>query len=294
MMELDPAQLTALAAVVSEGTFDAAARRLHVTPSAVSQRLKALETSVGRVLVTRTKPVTPTESGQAVLRLARQLRSLTDDALREIGADDASGPTVVPLAVNADSLDTWLLPALAAAGTGLAFDLRRDDQELTVDLLRTGAVMAAITSVSTAVAGCSVRRLGRMRYRACAAPSIVERWFAEGVDADALAVAPVVIYDRSDRLQDRYLRRWTRRALDPPRHYVPESNAFARAVRVGLGWGMLPDQQASDDLGRGTLVDLDPGRTLDVALFWQQWKLRSDTLDAVAEAVRSAADRELR
>jgi LysR family transcriptional regulator, chromosome initiation inhibitor len=294
MMELDPAQLAALAAVVSEGTFDAAARRLHVTPSAVSQRLKALETSVGRVLVTRTKPVAPTESGQAVLRLARQLRSLTDDALREIGADDTTGPTVVPLAVNADSLDTWLLPALAAAGPDLVFDLRRDDQERTVELLRTGAVMAAITSVSSAVPGCSVRRLGRMRYRACAAPAAAARWFGDGVTSEALAAAPVVVYDRSDRLQDRYLRRWTRRSVEPPRHYVPESNAFARAVRVGLGWGMLPDQQAADDLSRGALVDLDPGRTLDVPLYWQQWRLHSGTLDAVAEAVRRAAATELR
>lgn len=292
-VELDPAQLSALAAAVSEGTFDAAARLLHVTPSAVSQRVKALETTVGRVLLTRSKPVTPTASGEAVLRLARQLRSLTDDTMRGIGAGDAAGPTQISMAVNADSLDTWLLPALAASGPELVLDLRRDDEEFTPDLLRTGSVMAAITSVSTAVPGCSVRRLGAMRYLACASPDLVGRWFADGVTPDAVTAAPVVAYDRRDTLQDVVIRRWTRRRVDAPRHYVPSCHAYAIAVRVGLGWGLLPEQQARDDLRNGTLLDLDPGRTVSVPLFWQQWKLRSSALDVAAEAVQSAAALEL-
>lgn len=292
-MQLDPAQLAALAAVVSEGTFDAAARRLHVTPSAVSQRLKALETSVGRVLVARTKPVMPTESGRAVLRLARQVSALTDDAMHEIGAEDANGSAVISMAVNADSLDTWLLPALATVGPHLSFDFRRGDEAQTLDLLRTGEVMAAITSVSSPVPGCSVRRLGRMHYRACASPDLAAQWFSDGVSGDSLAAAPVVVYDRSDGLQEQFIRRWTRRRVEPPRHYVPASHAFAIAVRIGLGWGLVPEHQARGELERGTLIDLDPRRTIAVPLYWQQWKLRSSTLQAVAEAVHSAALRDL-
>ena len=49
-----PADLAlTLATVLDEGSLDAAARRLHVTPSAVSQRIKALEEHVGRVLLVR-------------------------------------------------------------------------------------------------------------------------------------------------------------------------------------------------------------------------------------------------
>ncbi|GAB2464202.1 LysR family transcriptional regulator ArgP [Jatrophihabitans fulvus] len=289
-MRPDPDQLAALAAVVAEGTFDAAAHRLHVTPSAVSQRIKALETQVGRVLVRRSKPVSPTPSGEALLRLARQLQSLTADTLREIGAD--ARVTVVPLAVNADSLDTWLLPALAGAGPGIALDLRRDDQTRTADQLRQGTVMAAITTLSQPVSGCSVHRLGRMRYRVCASPEFARRWFPDGPTVEALASAPVVVYDRSDLLQDRYLRRRTRRRLDPPRHHVPGSHAFAEGVRLGLGWGMLPDEQTGlPDAAGDRFVDLDPSRSVDVTLYWQQWRLQSAALDAVAELVRSAAAR---
>ena len=282
MPEIEPAQLRALAAVVTEGTFDAAARHLHVTPSAVSQRIKALETSVGRVLVTRTKPVQPTAAGESLLRLAREVALLTDDLTRELGDEGAA--TVMPLAVNADSLATWVLPALAYVGPPLVFDLHRVDEARTADLLRAGTVMAAVTSSSTPVPGCTVVRLGRMRYRASASAEFVDRWFPDGVTPGALSRAPVVVYDRDDLLQDRYLQRRSRRRLDPPRHHIPSSTDFRDAVRLGLGWGMVPDLQRTPDL-----VELDPRGVVDTHLYWQQWRLHSASLDRVSAAVRTAA-----
>ncbi|BEP14721.1 LysR family transcriptional regulator ArgP [Acidothermaceae bacterium B102] len=282
MAEIDTAQLQALAAAVSEGTFDAAARSLHLTPSAVSQRIKALETSVGRVLLTRSKPVRPTPAGETLLRLARQIAMLTADVARELG--DEGAQITLPLAINADSLATWVLPALATVGAPLVFDLHRDDEARTADLLRAGTVMAAVTSSSDPVPGCSVVRLGRMRYRARASSAFVQRWFTDGVTPHALGVAPVVVFDRADRMQDRYLQRRSRRRLDPPRHHVPASSDFRDAVRLGLGWGMVPDLQTTPDL-----VELDPRGVIDVHLFWQQWRLHSAALEQVASAVRDAA-----
>jgi LysR family transcriptional regulator, chromosome initiation inhibitor len=289
-MSIDPDQLEALAAAVSEGTFEAAARSLHVTPSAVSQRVKALETSVGRVLLTRSKPVMATPSGETLLRAARQIHAVTADALRELGASEVEGPTtVVPLAVNADSLATWFLPALAGLGPDVVLDLRREDEERTADLLRRGEVMAAVTTSTTPVAGCTVHRLGGMRYAPRANPEFAARWFPTGATPASLAVAPVVAFDRHDHLQDRYLRRRAHRPLDPPHHFVPGSTAYLEAVRVGLGWGMVPDLQAGEDLRTGRLVDLDPGGEVDVELHWQQWRVAGPLLDRVATAVRTAA-----
>jgi len=292
MANVEFSHLAALAAVVDEGTFDAAARRLHVTPSAVSQRIKALETSVGQVLVTRTKPVRPTAGGELVLRLARQVGTLTTDALAQLRAGGDGTSTVVPIAANADSLATWLVPALAGAGAGVVVDVHRDDQERTADLLRRGAVMAAVTSEPDAVDGCTVRRLGRMRYHAAAHPEFARAWFPDGVDPERLAVAPIVAYDRADELQERYLRRRMRRRSGAQRHYVPDTTAFVQAVALGMGWGMLLDEQI-DALPAPRPRRLEPGRTVDVVLYWQQWRLRSPALDAVAEAVREAARRRL-
>jgi LysR family transcriptional regulator, chromosome initiation inhibitor len=175
-MDLDPAQLRALDATVREGTLEAAARALHVTPSAVSQRLRALEIATGRILLVRTKPVQVTESGQAVLRLARQIDLLTADTARELGGGGSPdrAPTL-PIAVNADSLATWVLPALAPLAGDFCFDLYREDQEHTSALLRAGTVMAAVTADAAPVPGCTSTRLGGMCYRPMAAPAFARR-----------------------------------------------------------------------------------------------------------------------
>jgi LysR family transcriptional regulator (chromosome initiation inhibitor) len=282
---LDLAQLEALTAAVAEGTFEGAARRLHVTPSAISQRIKALETSVGRVLLTRTRPIQTTSSGQALLRAARQIEAIAAEALEELGDDAARQPAVIALAANADSLATWLMPALAAVDPPLSFDVRRSDETLTTELLRAGEVTAAVTASAQPVPGCVVESLGSMRYRPRASPAFAARWFAGGPTGDALARAPMVCFDRTDQTQDAYLRRRTRRRLHPPRHYVPGSEAFVQAVALGLGWGMVPDLQAE----AYDLVVFDPGRHFDVRLYWQQWRLRSASLDRLAEAVRRQA-----
>ncbi|WP_369139945.1 LysR family transcriptional regulator ArgP [Modestobacter versicolor] len=282
-MDLDLAQLLALDATVTAGTLDGAARALHVTPSAISQRLKALEAATGRVLLVRSKPVQVTASGQAVLRLARQVALLAADTARELAGP--AGPVTLPIALNADSMATWVLPALAPLAGEFAFDLYREDQEHTAALLRDGRVMAAVTAAADPVPGCSVTRLGGMRYRPVAAPAFAARWFPDGVTAEALSRAPVVVFDRRDDLQHGYLRTRGVDPAAPPLHHVPASVDFLTAVTLGLGWGMLPRQQEP----AGELVELDPAGAVDVVLHWQQWRLRSPSLDRVAAAVLAAA-----
>ena len=294
-MDWDIAQLRALSAAVSEGTFEAAARALHVTPSAISQRLRALEVATGRVLLVRSKPVQVTESGAVVLRLARQIDLLAAETARELGEDHpAAAPRAVPIAVNADSLATWVLPALAQLADSVCLDIHREDQEYTAALLREGTVMAAITADADPVPGCSATRLGSMRYRPMAAPGFIERWLPHGATREALAEAPVVVFDCRDDLQHRYLRGRRLERIDPPRHFVPSSADFLTAVRLGLGWGMLPDIQSATWEHTGQLIDIDPHGGTDVALYWQQWKLRSNTLDRIAGTVLTAARRHLR
>ncbi len=288
MADVDLSQLRALAAVVDEGSFDAAAAALHLTPSAVSQRIKALEQSAGRVLVRRTKPTEATEAGHAYLRLARQVEALVQDVRVETDPDGQRLPTI-PLAVNGDSLATWVLPALASLTGTAHFDVRREDEGRTAELLRSGTVMAAVTSDSAPVQGCRSSRLGTMRYRPMASPAFAAAWFADGVDAASLAVAPVVVFDRNDDLQDAYLRQRSRRRLDPPRQHIPASSQFAEAIALGLGWGMLPKEQSEEREAAGRLVNVDPARHVDVTLYWQQWTLQTPALEATARAIREAA-----
>lgn len=293
-MEPDLHQLRALSAAVSEGTLEGAARVLHVTPSAVSQRLKALEAATGRVLLVRSKPVRVTPSGRAVLRLARQVELLAADTAAELDlAEGGSVFVTLPVAVNADSLATWFLPALAPLAGELCFQLYREDEDRTSELLREGTVVGAVTADAAPVAGCSIVALGAMRYRAMAAPGYAARWFPDGPDPDAFARAPIVSFDRDDQLQRRFLQRRGAGQVAPPSHQVPSSTDFAAAIRLGLGWGMVPHLQSGDEQPGGPLVDLDPATPVDVPLYWQQWRLRTPALDRLAEAVISAARREL-
>ncbi|MGB9374784.1 MAG: LysR family transcriptional regulator ArgP [Jiangellales bacterium] len=282
-LDLDLGQLRALRATVDAGTLEGAARELSVTPSAVSQRLKALEHATGRVLLVRSKPVTVTDPGRAVLRLARELELLTADTARQLA--DTSSPPVLPVAVNADSLATWFLPALAPLHGQVLFDLHRADQDHTAALLRDGTVVAAVTGSATPVPGCTATPLGALRYRPAAVNSFVQRWFPDGLTAEALATAPVVHFDRADGLQRAWLRRRTRSTVDPPAHHVPSIGGFIQALLAGMGWGMLSDLQLDDPTLSAAVVRLHERDTVDVPLYWQQWKVRSPSLDLLSDTM---------
>jgi LysR family transcriptional regulator (chromosome initiation inhibitor) len=291
-MTPQPAQLAALAAVADFGTFEAAARHLHVTPSAVSQRVRALESAAGQVLVRRATPCTVTDAGRTLLQLARQTQLLYDEAARSL-SDDPAQPVTLPLAVNGDSLSTWFHEVLgdAAGWDGVALRLHVEDEDYSADLLRSGDALAAVTSDPTPVQGCTVEPLGVLRYVPACAPTFLERW-RRGRTV-AWGEMPVVVFNAKDDLQHRVLRD---HGVEHPRvvHQVPTSADFHEAVRRGLGWAAVPEPQLLPDLADGNLVRL-PGRGhVDVPLYWQRWRIDSQALARLTDAVHRAARVQLR
>ena len=292
---LDTTLLTTLAAVVREGSFERAARALHVTPSAVSQRVRLLEDRVGTVLVVRGQPCAATEVGNRLCRHAETVALLELDLRRELpGLQPDAGDTprtTLRVAVNADSLDTWFVDALAAfaAQSDALVDVSIDDQDHTSTWLRRGQVLAAVSSVAEPVQGCRSRKLGALRYRATASPMFMARWFPHGVTADALARAPSLVFDHKDQLQAQWVRRVLRRDVVLAAHRLPSSHAFVSAALAGLGWGLNPEPLVREHLAAGRLVELLPGRPLDVALHWQVAQLHSPVLDRLTAQVLAAA-----
>ncbi|SOC54955.1 LysR family transcriptional regulator ArgP [Ornithinimicrobium cerasi] len=291
-MSLDPVALATLSAVVQERTFERAAVRLRVTPSAVSQRIKALERSVGQVVVSRTKPVTPTPAGEVLVRLAGHWDLLVHDALVELVPDrDTAAHPQVPVVVNADSLATWILPPLALAQEelGIALDVVREDEEHASDLVRSGAALAAVTADPTPVAGCRITPLGSLRYLAVCTPAFRDRWLPRGVRAADLDRAPMVRFDRKDTMQHRVARRWVRRDITPPSTFIGSSQEFAEAVRLGMGWALMPAAWAEEGIRAGQLVPVGPRPRHDVPLHWLAWRLPSRTLDVLTRHVTAGA-----
>jgi LysR family transcriptional regulator (chromosome initiation inhibitor) len=292
-MDLLHPQLSAFAAVLDEGSFEAAARRLSLTPSAISQRIKALEDRLGQVLVVRQAPCRPTPAGEALLRRVRPMQALEAEAMADFlpNAADAGLARSIAIAVNDDSLQTWFLAALASLhhAHGFLFDVHVDDQDHTLELLRNGTVLGAVTSASKPLQGCNVHALGSMRYHAIASPAFVARHFAAGLTAAALAQAPMMVFNRKDALQARFVRRITRTRLSPPIHYLPTSTGFVEAAARGLGWCLAPEQMLASGLHEKQIVVIDPQCWLDVPLYWQHAAVRSSVLQHIGQALRTAA-----
>ena len=297
---LDYASLFALAAVVREGSFERAARALHVTPSAVSQRIRLLEERVGCALVVRGQPCQATETGRRLCQHADRVRLLEHElqgavpTLEPEGHDGATRVTL-PIAVNADSLATWLAPVLTtfAAAAPVLMHVAVDDQDHTAERLRSGAVLAAVTGTARGPGGCNTRALGAMRYRAAASPAFVAQYFAQGVGPNSLAHAPSLVFNTKDELQARWVSRLCHRHVELPRHTLPSPQGFVAASVAGMGWGLHPQELVAAHLENGSLVELVPNSHLDVPLYWQQARAASSLLDGLTRAVVAAASNAL-
>ena len=291
-MNLDAAQLSAFSAVLREGSFDAAANTLFITASAVSQRIKLLEERCGRLLIQRGSPCLPTPAGEALYRYALQVELLEGEALAALALEsEGKRPLPISIAVNADSLATWIAPALAATqhSQRVCFDLLVEDQDHAHDLLRGGRVMGAITTDATPAQGCESVPLGSMRYLGVASPAFFETYFADGVNATTLAHAPCNTFNRKDSLQRDFLRALGHPRVNPPKHFVPSTHGFVEAALAGLGWGMNPQSLVESHLERGALRELQAKTFLDVPLYWQCWRLESAPLRALTDAIVNAA-----
>jgi LysR family transcriptional regulator (chromosome initiation inhibitor) len=286
---LDYALLSALAAVVRTGSFERAAQQLNVTPSAVSQRIKLLEERIGAALVIRGTPCLATETGQRLCQHVEQVALLENSLRRSLpGLAPVSRPVTLRIAVNADSLATWFIPAMAET-EGFLFDLVVDDQDYSADWLRRGEVVAAVTSHGKPIQGCNCHPLGALRYVATASPEYVARWFGEGLDEHSIARAPCLVFNQKDRLQALWLRQALGADVLPPIHWLPSSQAFVDGALAGLGWGMNPETLVQDHLRAGRLVALKPGQVLELPLYWQQSRIVNSLLGDVTQAVLKTA-----
>ena len=285
---LDYAALAALAEIIRRGSFEAAAAALGVTPSAISQRIKGLEERMGEVLIHRGPPARGTPTGLRLMQHLDQVRLLE----QALGAGPGAAPATLRIAVNADSLATWFPPVMAALD--VIYDLVVDDQDHARDWLRKAEVSAAISSDPDPVPGCDAYPLGHMRYHALATPGFIARHFPHGVTKSALRQTPAVIFNTKDAAQNRWAETLTGAKLQLGGHQVPASEAFARVVELGLGWGMIPDSMAAPAIRDGRLAHLAPDLPLDIALYWHVQRAIRPAIAPLTTAIRTRAAAELR
>ena len=298
MSTFDPDALECLAAIVEEGGFERAARRLSITQSAVSQRLRALEAQVGTVLIVRSRPLKATSAGQLLLKHTKMLRLLRADLerdLKELAPSSLRGAREeerISIAINADSIATWALQALTGlAQQGLPMEIIADDQDFTHEWLRQGQVLGCVTTLKQALRGCKVVPLGAMEYVAVATAALAQERLGTGVlTAHNFRDIPFVAFNRKDDMQSEFvgkafgLKRVTLNQL-----FVPSSEGQVRAVLAGWGASVLPRLLAQGLIDQGLLINLAPACTLPIQLYWHCWNLESEVLDALTAALKQSA-----
>ena len=289
-MQIDPRRSAAFLAALDSGSLEGAAQQLRITPSAVSQRISALEQELGTPLLVRTRPCRPTAPGMQLLQFLRRRALLEQEFMAERNSE--AGPVQVALAVNNDTLATWLLPVLAPLliEEQLLVEFVLDNQNHTFALLEQGQAVACISGEAEPMRGCTVESLGMLRYRMVAAPAFARRWFPDGLQREAARKAPVMVFDRKDTLQTQFLLQHLGLPEGSyPFHYVPASDPYVQAIRLGLGYGMLPLEQCADMLAAGALLDLAPDLHVDVPLYWHAWRIQPARLERMGAALVKAA-----
>lgn len=286
---MDYRLLQALAAVVEQQGFDKAAQQLCLTQSAISRRIKQLEALLGQPVLLRSSPPVATSAGQRLLNHLQQVRQME----AALGLTNDLDPVVVRLAINADSLATWLPQALVLPDQPqVQFDLVVEDQSVGLKRMKQGDVMACVCATPTPVNGGAATYLGALRYRAVATPTFVARYQLQHQMAAHLPAAPCLVFNQDDPLQHQFVKDVA--GCAPQRiHVCPSSEGFVRAVQAGLGFGLLPELQCQPLLATGELVDLSPGYFLDTPLFWHYWQAQSPLLKLLQQRVQFTAEQYL-
>lgn len=295
----DYAHLDALLAVEREGSFEGAAKALGVTSSAISQRIRLLEERIGAVVVNRQAPIKPTQVGVELCRHAELVSILEEKIVNsndcKPSADDHRKP-VIKIVVNDDSLSSWFMEVLkneAAQEASFMFDVSIADQDYSIDELKLGSVLAAISINKTPVQGFGSRYLGMHVYRATTSSAYMERYFPDGVTLEALKQAPSLRYSAQDDLQQQWIMQNFNQPIIHDTHILPSSPGFVNACLGGVAWGMNPALMVDEYIASGELVELIPGATLNKPLYWHCSRMVADPLKKFSQHVVDVAEKYL-
>ncbi len=296
MRGLDYKWIEALDAIVYPGSFERAAEHLFVSQSAISQRIKQLEKFLAQPVLIRSQPPKPTPIGKKLLGLYRRVRLLEHEILPELKNDTSTRPVQLSLATNADSLATWLLPALQNVMKQRQVELKLTiyGEYRSIEKLKSGEVTGAISLESQPIPGCRADYLGRIDYVCVASPEFYQRYFSKGVNNQTLAKAPAVSYDQYDDLHKTFLTEHFNVNPDSVIHHnISSSEAFLKVALAGVAYCLIPRLQITDELDRGVLVDVTPGFLMSHRIYWHHWQLETGVLQEISHAIVGYAQQHL-
>lgn len=291
---LDYTHIEALLAVEQEGSFEGAGRVLRMSPIGVARRIKKLENRMGTILLKR-KPTRPSEAGTMLCRYAEKVIALEEQFINvhhTTGLQSATDISNIKIAINDDSLSSWFLPVLQSRSSVKdlpLFDVSIVNQDHSIDLMKSGDVVAALSGYKTPIHGFKTIYLGRMTYRAIASPGFMEHYFKDGVTLDTISETPSLRCCNQDGLLLQWLQEVFGTTTRVRTTRLPSSKAFIDACCKGTAWGMLPEFQIKEELANGLLKELLNNTPLHKNLYWHVSSALAESIADVTASVRSAA-----
>lgn len=294
---LDYQSVACFCHVVRFQSFEKAAQHLHLTQSAVSQRIKRLEEQCGGPLLIRARPIVVTALGEQVFAHANKVSLLEEGLFDHIKGAQGSQP--LSIAVNNDTLATWFSDVVSefSREDKTRLHIRAADQGQTRERLQRGEVVACLSQIGSPVSGGESLFLGNMHYELFATPEFIEnvlRCDRCNVSVKSVAQAPSLIYDEHDDLWAQYaIENLQMKADTRHSHWYPSSHGFVSMVLGGTVCALLPSIQVREEVQDGRLVSLFPKKKLSVPVYWHWYKLNSPVLERLTSIVRNISKRVL-
>jgi LysR family transcriptional regulator (chromosome initiation inhibitor) len=296
MANFDYKLLAALAEVIELQSFELAANKLFISQSAISQRIKALEEQVGQPVLIRTQPLIATLAGEQLLSHFKKVKQLEHELLPILSPNKPIKPINVSLAVNADSIATWFIEAITPVLREQLVELNLiiEHEERTLDKLRRGEAIGAVSIIEKPLKGYRSFKLGEMEYCLVASKGFAKKYFPKGINQDSLKMAPAISYDYKDNMHARYIaKHFSLAASEYYCHWVRSSEAFVELVKQGVAYCLLPKLQIEHELATAELINLCPDKELVETLYWHSWILVKGVNKEISEHIIKVAREKL-
>jgi len=268
--------LTALSSIIEMQSFELAANKLFISQSAISQRIKLLEENIGQPILIRSQPIELTAVGEQLLSHYKKVQQLENELLPELLPDNPAKPMKISLALNADSMATWFIQAVTPVLKEhlVELNLLIAHEEHTLDKLRTGEAIGAVSVIKKPLKGYRSFELGKMNYCLVSSKSFQKKYFEEGVTKSSLKMAPAISYDHKDDTHERFItKHFGLASSEYYCHSVRSSEAFVELAKQGVAYCLLPELQIKTELASGELIKLCPQKQLIQTLYWHSWIL---------------------
>jgi LysR family transcriptional regulator, chromosome initiation inhibitor len=270
-MSLLSANLQAFMAVKAHLTVASAAHSLKLTQAAVTLRIQNLERDTEATLFVRSRRgMRLTNAGEVLARYCQRVMEIEAEVLPDLNPA-ATTSMSVPLVVQGPSsaIKTRVLPYLESylkKHQIINLEIRVDDLGFGIDRLKSGACDIVIAQRSHVGKEFDSKLLKPERYILVAPMAWKKR-----EPREIIAEERMIDFDPSDTMTTDFLEKFQLiKSARADRHFVNITDYISALLVDGLGYSVLPEQDAAAHLKDGTLFNMYPGKTLnyEIALAW--------------------------